>query len=378
VFAGWLASPSYSSAQDAPLGLAEGASPAAHVEDTAVSLLVAAESEARKDVAAGQPPATPARPPQPSQSRAPDMVPRPRLSGSTTGYVDNGFIGSQVRVRFDAGFGMTTPDRAEFFYAKCGCYRLAGIDPDAPGPVPPFTGTDPANTPLIENDLDYRDLQFYGEYALHPRFSMFADAPIRSLSPSIIPEAAGIGDVRAGFKLGLVASDTTALTFQFRGWMPSGDSEKGLGTAHGSLDFGLLYSGVVNDRVAVGAEFASWHPIGGSSAVPVSTSSDWAGDVIRWGLAASVDLVGRSDFGFAPVVEVFGWRILSGYASVTPDGTPGKLQIVESDGWNIVNLKLGGRFTFKGRHSIYAGYGFPLTDDHWYDDIFRLEYRLAL
>jgi hypothetical protein len=364
VVVAWLLGGGAGSAQDAP----EGAGP---------SLLAAAESEARRQEDAQAPATTPARRPAASQPREPGAIPRPRLAGSTTGYVDNGFIGSQVRMRFDAGWGLASPDRAEFFYAKCGCYRLAGIDPEAAGPVPPFTGTDPTNVPLIENDLDYRDLQFYGEYALHPRFSVFADAPIRSLSPSIIPEATGIGDVRAGFKLGLVASDTAALTFQFRGWMPSGDSEKGLGTNHGSLDFGVLYSGIVNERVSIGAELGSWHALGGPSALPVSSDQDWAGDVVRWAFGAGIDLVGRPDLSFAPVVEVFGWHVASGYVSVTPDGTPGKLQVLEADGTDIVNLKLGGRATFGGRHSIYVGYGFPISDAHWYDDIVRVEYRLA-
>ena len=74
---------------------------------------------------------------------------------------------------------------------------------------------------------------------------------------------------------------------------------------------------------------------------------------------------------------MFGWHMLSGYASVTPDGTPASSQIPVGRGPDIVNLKLGGRFTFNGRHSVYAGYGFPLTDAHWYDDIVRVEYRFA-
>ena len=338
------------------------------------TVLAAAEAAAREAGAAQSAP--PARAPQPPQPREPAM-PRPRLAGSATGYVENAFIGSQVRVRFDAGGGLSTPDRAEFFYAKCGCYRLAGIDPDAAGPVPPFTGTDPTNVPLIENDLDYRDLQLYGEYAFSPRFSVYADAALRSLSPSIIPDATGIGDMRAGVRLGLVASETAALTFQFRSYFPTGDSYKGLGTDHASVDFGLLYAGALTERVSVGAELGTWHAIGGPSAVPVSTDEDWGGDVFRYAAGISVDLAARPGFSFAPVVELFGWHVLSGYQSVTPDGTPGKLQVLPAEGLDIVNLKLGARLTFNGRHSVYAGYGFPMSDAHWYDDVIRIEYRLA-
>ena len=342
------------------------------------SLLASAESAVRKDVYAS-PPGTAPTGGQPAVQRR-DMAaafPRPRLSGSTTGYVENAFIGSQVRLRFDAGFGLGAPDKTEFFYAKCGCYRLAGLDPDAPGPVPPFAGGDPAVTPLIENDLDYRDFQVYAEYAPHERFSVFADLPVRSLSPSIIPKATGIGDVHAGVRLGLVANDVRALTFQFQSYFPTGDSEKGLGTDHPSVEFTMLYNDTLAERVSLGAELGAWRPINPSSAIPVATDEDFACNVLRWGVGLGVDLVATPQFSFAPVVEVVGWRLFGGYASVTPDGTPGKLQILSVEGSNIVNLKLGGRVTFNGRNSVYAGYGFHVTDDHWYDDVVRVEYRLA-
>src|ERR1039458_2601824 len=58
----------------------------------------------------------------------------PSLSRSPTGYVEDAAVGTMVRLRFDAGFDMTAPDRAEFFYGKCGCYRATGGDSDAPGP----------------------------------------------------------------------------------------------------------------------------------------------------------------------------------------------------------------------------------------------------
>jgi len=43
------------------------------------------------------------------------------------GYVDDAIVGSQVRIRFDAGFHDNAPDRAEFFYAQ-----YAGLN--GPGP----------------------------------------------------------------------------------------------------------------------------------------------------------------------------------------------------------------------------------------------------
>ena len=72
--------------------------------------------------------------------------PRARRRGSMVGYLDDPDISSRVRIRFESGFHNDTPDRAEFFYAKCGCYATLfnpgdpEYDPDAPGPGPGIIG----------------------------------------------------------------------------------------------------------------------------------------------------------------------------------------------------------------------------------------------
>src|SRR5688500_4872955 len=84
--------------------------------------------------ARGNPPTAVQLPPQ---QRPPDTS-GARRRPSMVGYITDGVVGSQLRIRFDSGFRITDPDRAEFFYAKCGCYvRLpatnSNFDPDAPG-----------------------------------------------------------------------------------------------------------------------------------------------------------------------------------------------------------------------------------------------------
>ena len=64
------------------------------------------------------------------------------------GYIDSAIIRSRVRVRFDANYDDTSPDKAEFFYAKCGCFGnfpflkqdvvgLIHVRPEGPGPQHP-------------------------------------------------------------------------------------------------------------------------------------------------------------------------------------------------------------------------------------------------
>jgi hypothetical protein len=46
----------------------------------------------------------------------------------------------------------------------------------------------------------------------------------------------------------------------------------------------------------------------------------------------------------------------------------------DAEGDTIVNGKYGVRYS-AGCHSAYVGYGHNWTDERWYSDLFRLEYR---
>ena len=100
---------------------------------------------------------------------------RRSASSSNVGYVDNAIVGTQLQLRYDYAQGANRPDRAEFIYGKCGCYREVAMalppngDPNAPGPAASLVGKDPFTTPFIETNLDYHDIVLDGEYAFHDR-----------------------------------------------------------------------------------------------------------------------------------------------------------------------------------------------------------------
>jgi hypothetical protein len=91
---------------------------------------------------------------------------------------------------------------------------------------------------------------------------------------------------------------------------------------------------------------------------------------LYYGLGTSYDVFSSDTVRVAPVVELVGWRVMSGFMTVC-EGAP---CFAEADG-NIVNLKIGARVVMQGLSSIYVGYGKGLTDRHWYDEIFRVEFR---
>ncbi|MGC2330389.1 MAG: hypothetical protein WA581_02965 [Candidatus Acidiferrales bacterium] len=311
---------------------------------------------------------------KPSQTSAPGGENRPRLPGSMVGYIDDPIPESQIRVRFDGAFDDEFPDRAEFFYGKCGCDRFNHSDPNAPGP-PPGTAQS-----AIPGNLNFQQLYFEGEFAPIRRFSLFTEVPLRwieaegttvSKNGGTFPNQGGLSDVTAGFKVAAVASEGTYVTFQFTGYFPSGDALKGLGTNHFSVEPAVLLYHRLSGRMTVEGEVGDWHPIGGSAGLNPSSSEGFAGDVFFYGIGPSYTLYSGRRVRVTPVLEVVGWHVLSGFETGTP--ADGGSRAV--DGTNIVNVKIGVRTGIGPHSSFYIGYGHAVTNADWYEQIVRAEYR---
>ena len=305
-----------------------------------------------------------------------DERPPQPVSSSNTGYIDNAIVGTQIRIRYDNAFGNVFPDRAEFFYAKCGCYR-PNLDPFAPGPVP--DPPDPQGR-VVETEIDYLDIRANLEYAFNRRFSWFVEVPFRYLKPEVNENAFGIADIQTGVKLAAVASPERYLTAQLRVFIPTGEAIRGLGTDHATVEPALLYLEKLSDRLTLESELAYWHPTSGSSTVGVNADPNpeaappgrFSGDVIRYGVGLSYN-VSESEWSVSPVLELIGWTVRDGFKTRSLDGIPDPPQIAEpANGDTILNLKVGLRLG-----PLYFGYGRSLTKDFWYNRIFRIEYRFV-
>ena len=322
---------------------------------------------------------------RPSAEQA--RTPSARGSGSMrrpsmVGYIEDSTIGTGLRLRFDSARHITAPDRAEFFYSKCGCYaglprNLAVYDPDAPG----FPSA-------IMTDTNAQHLYILGEYGfMQNRASVFGELPVRWLKPQtyistggIFDDQSGISDLRLGAKFGLMATDRGQATVLLRFTVPTGDAAKGLGTDHASFEPALVVSNALNDRVGLEAQFGAVLPTGGSAGLPTSSPDKFSGQVLYYGIGPSFDVYSSSTVRFAPVVELVGWRVLSGFQTGNPDlltGPDTGFAKAKDVAPNIVNIKVGARLIMRDAASIYVGYGKHLTDAAWYDDIFRIEYRVG-
>ena len=305
-----------------------------------------------------------------SKPKAPEFqkVKRPPIDPSMVGYIDNAVIHTEVRVRFDAASHDDTPDRAEFFYAKCGCYR------SLPPASPAYDPTAPGPGPGVPQYVNFQQLYLYGEFAPMHKLSLFGQLPFRWLQPQepsgaaqAFPNNGGIGDIQVGVKFAPISSPTQYLTFQLRSAVPSGDPRKGLGTNHATIEPMVLYYRSITDRMSLEAQFGDTHPLSSSKGVPTSSSSGFAGDVITWGAGTSYRFLDREEFWLSGVLEFVGWNVQGGMVT-------GR---ASTDGVNIVNGKVGPRFSWGAHHSLYVGYGIALTSQTWYREILRTEYRYA-
>jgi hypothetical protein len=286
---------------------------------------------------------------------------------AAAGYVESAIPVSQFRVRYDAAFDDNRPDRADFFYPKCGCFRAAGLDPNAPGP-----GTQSARK------VDYQELSAYLEIAANERLSGFVEIPFRWVDIAFSNPGGpvnpndfhgGLSDVNFGFKYAAVYTPDTVLTFQFRTYSPSGDAQRGLGRNNWNLEPALLGYQRLSERFFLEGELRGF--------IPVASDDDFAGNVFRYGAALSYLVYNGPSFRIAPVGEVVGWTVLSGKESTETGDTFG------ASGDTIVNAKIGvrvgfGRATDPGvisKADFYVGYGRALTGEVWYKDILRIEFR---
>jgi hypothetical protein len=359
--------PPSSAFSQAPSAVATDEAPAAATAPTSDNAITApaatgVASDADAASASAQQSKAPTQTPKPSKPKPSTDSDRPPIEGSMVGYIDNAIVGSEVRIRFDAGFGDNFPDRAEFFYAQCGC--------DSGGARGPQPG--------LATNLNFQQLYMRGEYAPMKRLSFFAELPVRWIQPlsfapgtgGSFPNQSGISDVQAGFKLAFIATPQRYLTFQFAALFPSGDSTRGLGTGHYSVTPEILFFQKFSDRFSFEAQVGDTHPTSSSGNV-----NGFAGDVFMYGFGPSYVAYRGERVRIAPVVELVGWRVIGGLENNAAFLTSPSGPVVSTDGTNIVNLKIGARTSIGNHNSFYVGFGQALTHEFWYRHLLRVEYR---
>ncbi len=316
------------------------------------------------------------------------------------GYIDNAQIRNIFRLRFDAGFDLNRPDRAEYFYGSWGelSDHPHGIkNENKILPAPHNRG--PLRSP---QSVNYQEANAYIELQSSDRLSVFAELPFRfvQLKGAIEPNEPdgfdspgfddreehspkspqGFSDMQLGFKFALVNDPNFVLTFQSRAFLPTGDSHVGLGTGHFSTENALLLYQRLTDDLSFMGQAKIWTPISGGSN---------AGNIAIYGAGLSYNVYQEDGFRITPVAEFVGWTILNGFETIgSPQGrdiihadpslgVPATHGVQDATGETIVNAKLGVRTYFSPKDDMYVGWGRALTGNRWYEDLLRVEYRRA-
>jgi len=270
------------------------------------------------------------------------------VGDSGVGYIDSALPANVFRFQYDSAYGIDKPNRAEFLWAW--------PPPDGPGPG------------LDETNVNYQGIAARLEWAPRDDFSVFAELPVLALDPEVLTNTSGLSDASAGFKWAFHSSECQTTTFQLRAYAPTGDASSGLGNRHPSLEPALLWYRRLPAFASLESELRYFTPVNGTP--------DVSGSLFRYGVGVTLDGWRTCDWRARPVVELVGWTVLDGRSrfALTPGGPP---IVEEAGGDTIVNVKAGARVDFGGADDIYVGYGRALTNERWYGDIIRLEWRRA-
>ena len=255
---------------------------------------------------------------------------------TSVSFIDTALPLSQLRLRYDDVFRDRRPTRAEYLFPKGG---------------------------LPETNIDYQELSAQLEYLVMPEFSVFFETPWRIVNPDINRNSSGIGDVNTGFKWAFVTVPDLVATFQLRTYIPTYSGTE-LSTKHVSLEPALLANHRLAEWLTLEGEFRWWVPVGGS---------DFAGDIVRYGLGLAFGERSEEGLWLKPVVEMVGWTVLHGKTAAAQ--SPTNFGVESAKGDTILNGTLGLRAGYENLADWYFGYGRGLTGDTWYKEVFRMEFR---
>jgi hypothetical protein len=270
--------------------------------------------------------------------------PEPEMIDADSGvaFIDSAVPRTTIRTRFDLAYRIRQPNRAEYIWAQGGIGN--------PGPF------------LPESRVDYQEFRTYGELALNPYFSLFLETPYKWVNPDINPNVNGTGDMNVGLKFAFLNNETWVTTFQFRAYFPTG-SARGLGNEHFTLEPGLLVNYRLAEQFHLEGELKYWMPIDGT---------DFAGDILQYGVGLTWGSRTYGEMWITPVVEMIGYTILGGQSTVAP--VPWFVNTVDAEG-TILNGALGIRMGFSNSMDWYVGYNRALTGGSWHKDMARIEFR---
>jgi len=258
---------------------------------------------------------------------------------------------NNLRLRFDAAYGLDHPYRAEYFWSK-------------PPKGPSTTGSEV---------VDYQQIRFQFEMG-GPRMTVGTEIPLVFVDPEIVGNVAGLGDLMLTTKTLMADGEQWQLMQVLRTQMATGSSKSGRGNGHVSMEPGLVARYKQNDNLLIHSELKLWFPLGGDP--------DVSGEILRWGMGAASVLYDTDNFALIPTFEFIAWTVLSGqqYEGDARAGQSNDDDWVRLDGETILNFYPGLRIVSDtsgdfGLFELGINGGASVSSMHWYRTMMRLELR---
>jgi hypothetical protein len=280
-------------------------------------------------------------------------------------FVDTSQPYNNCRIRGDAARNWEFPDRAEYFWSKT---------PGPKGPRPDL----PA-----EPSVNYQDIAFFIEKG-GERFSIGTNIPIRSVDPEVRSCTTGLADMEVTSKIVLIDGCRFQLTQIFSTHLPTGSFRRGTGNGHVSLEPGIAYRYKLNDDTYFHGDLTYLFPVG---ADPL-----FSGQFLNYGIALSHVWIDADTYSLIPTIEIDAWTVLDGRQSlpglanfdpgdpVAMPPIPPSATFEEIDSMGIVNVHPGLRWVCDkggdcGVKTFGISSGICVTEDSWYEEILRIEFR---
>ncbi len=241
---------------------------------------------------------------------------------------------------------MVYPDRAEYFWARA--------DGNGLGPRPPATRR-------AVPSLNYHDLSMYTETSTG-KFSFFINQPYRSVYPTDAGHGAGFGPMDLGTKSLLFDCELLQIAFQFRTYLPMGNTMKGVGNGHTSLEPSLIMGLSLSPEMYVQGQIAEWIPLGGNP--------DYAGAILHYHMS-----VNRVLFRLLPDVPVIGTFEMNGWSFQDGAYTDPIFGPQPASGATYVSAGPGIRMSVCDKIDFGIGSAFSLTANNFANQLFRSEFR---
>lgn len=247
-----------------------------------------------------------------------------------------------MRFRWDAGWGVSTPDRAAYFWAQPGT-----------GPTP--TGT-------YVPDVDYMSLSQYTETG-GKRFAATFEYRYLEMDPEGAPHGAGFGDLTIGTKSLLFDNGLFQVTFLMKTHTPTGRAGRGLGTGHLSLEPAVVVGVHLAPETYLQMEVGEW--------IPIAANSTYGGSLLH--MASSINHTLAYPAPSSPLIgtlEMEAWAFQAGaYTNSLGVAT-------SASGAMYVQSAVGLRWFICKDYDIGASCATGLTEQHWADYLFRTDFRV--